>query len=147
MAAYENAIALSMRNHRKMINNHHKMSEAVYVGRPDYLPKSELSDFRNLPPCTKDIIENATEIMLITFEPRELSSELEERFIILDCPDSRDVSFTSRFIPQPKVLILGPDVEETEAEQFVQEYRNDVQAVSKASAETGDRVSIRRIWL
>ena len=122
------------------------MSEPVYVGRPDYLTKAELNNYRNLPPCTKETFEKAEQIMLLTFEPNGLSYELEERFIILDCPDYRDVPFTSRFIPRAKLIILGPEADDSEVGQYVDDYKDHVHSIWKASIGTDDKVTIRRTW-
>jgi len=81
---------------------------------------------------------------LLTFEPDELSLEYEERFIVFDCPDYRDVSYSSRFIPRPKVIILGPEVDDPEVEQFIEEYRNHVNSIWKARIGTDGRVAVLR---
>ena len=49
----EHAIELAKRNRRTMINNHHNMSEPVYVGRPDYLKAPDLDNYKHLPQLTR----------------------------------------------------------------------------------------------
>ncbi len=138
------ALELSRANHRLYVNNHHEMSEQAYIAQAAYLDPSRLDEYRALPLCTPEGLRTATEVALLTLEPLSLRKEYEQRFVILDCPDTKDIRFPSRFLRKAKLLVLGPDMNDHEALGIVQEYSGHIGRIWRASSDQG-KITICRL--